>query len=94
MCIKKRAHEHTGPAEASRLSLRDGFTVSFVLSSVNGLSCHRRRADTSAQLDTSVAVSGPHDFAVRIARARQARALRPPHLTATFVTIATRPSFG
>jgi hypothetical protein len=45
-------------------------------------------------LNASVGASGPHDFAVRIARARPARALRPPHLTATFVTIASRPSFG
>jgi hypothetical protein len=29
-----------------------------------------------------------------MARARLLRALRPPHLTATFVTIASRPSFG
>jgi hypothetical protein len=40
-------------------------TVSFVLSPVTGLSCHRRRADRSAKLDTSVGASGPHDFAVR-----------------------------
>ena len=40
-------------------------TVSFVLSPVTGLSCHRRLADTSAKLDTSVGVPGPHDFAVR-----------------------------
>jgi hypothetical protein len=51
-------------------------TVSFVLSSVTGLFCHRRqrisglsapgRADTpSAKLDASVGASGPHDFAVR-----------------------------
>src|ERR1700675_3407428 len=35
-CTKKCAHEHTGSAEASRLSLRDGLTVSFVLSPVTG----------------------------------------------------------
>jgi hypothetical protein len=39
---KECAHEHTGSAEASRLSLRDGFTAYFVLSPVNGLCCHRR----------------------------------------------------
>src|SRR5882757_3653823 len=42
MCTEKCAHEHTGSAEAFRPSLRDGFTVYLVLSSVNGLSCHRR----------------------------------------------------
>src|SRR6267378_1444107 len=32
----KNAHEHTGSAEASRPSLRSGFTAYFVLSPVNG----------------------------------------------------------
>jgi hypothetical protein len=51
-------------------------TVSFALSSVTGLSCHRRSTDmvfvqarlgrlNLRELDTSVGVSGPHDFAVR-----------------------------
>ena len=34
---KEDAHEHTGSAEAVRPSLRNGFTVSFVLSPVTGL---------------------------------------------------------
>src|ERR1700691_1582337 len=37
-------------------------TVSFGLSPVTGLSCHRRLADTSAKLDASVGASGPHDL--------------------------------
>jgi hypothetical protein len=45
-------------------------------------------------LDASVGASGPHDFAVRLMRARQLRIWRPPHLTATPVTIARRPSIG
>jgi len=49
---------------------------------VTGLSCHRHRVDTSTQLDTSVGVSGPHDFAVRFSHARQSLLSRPPHLTA------------
>ena len=40
---KKHAHEHTGPAEAIRLSLRNGFNGCFVLSPAIGLSCHRRQ---------------------------------------------------
>jgi hypothetical protein len=50
-------------------------TVSFVLSPVIGLSCHRHQADmvrppgrarkTTAGLDAGVEASGPHDFAVR-----------------------------
>jgi hypothetical protein len=64
---KKGAHEHTGSAEAVRPSLRDGVTAYFVLSPVIGLSCHRRpqEAGASRELDTSIGVSGPHDFAVR-----------------------------
>jgi hypothetical protein len=42
-------------------------TVSFVLSPVTMLVCHRRLRFTR-QLDTSVGASGPHDFAVRIKR--------------------------
>ena len=91
---KKCAHEHTGSAEAFRLSLRDGFTAYFALSSVNGLSCHRRRRDRLRKLDASVAASGPHDFAVRISRARQSQPSRPPHPTRAFVTCATPLSSG
>jgi hypothetical protein len=46
------------------------------------LFCHRRRRDTSRQLDASTAASGPHDFAVRFMRARLLRTSRPPHPTA------------
>src|SRR4051812_20596083 len=41
-------------------------TVSFVISPVIGLCCHRRFARLSAELDASVEASGPHDFAVRV----------------------------
>ena len=70
---KKNAHEHTGSAEAIRPSLRSGFTAYIALSSVTGLSCHRRpqEAFASHELDTSVGVSGPHDFVVRVSHARQ-----------------------
>ena len=46
----------------------------------------------SRKLDASVAASGPHDFAVRAACVRLSQAPRPPHPTARFVTIASRPS--
>ena len=58
------------------------------------LSCHRHDADCSTSLSASIGAPEPHDFAVRIARVRLSRATRPPHLTATFVTIAIRPSLG
>jgi len=57
-------------------------TVSFVLSPVTGLFCHRRLrtnvlsapgwADSNIrELDASVGASGPHDFAVRSNIVRQ-----------------------
>ena len=42
-------------------------------------------------IDASTATSGPHAFAVRLRRARQAQHQRPPHPRPTFVTCA-RPS--
>ncbi len=47
------------------------FTAYFALSPVTGLFCHRRRRNHFHQLDTSVGVSGPHDFAVRLSAVRQ-----------------------
>jgi hypothetical protein len=69
---KKCAHEHTGSAEAIRHSLRNGFTVSFVLSPVTG--CFATVIPeklASQELDASVGASGPHDFAVRFSAVRQ-----------------------
>jgi hypothetical protein len=40
-------------------------TVSFELSPVIGLFCHRRQRSCLRQLDAGVEASGPHDFAVR-----------------------------
>ena len=63
---EKDAHEHTGSAEAVRPSLRNGFTAYIVLSPVNGfLATVAPKKLASQELDTSVEVSGPHDFAVR-----------------------------
>src|SRR5438270_12675122 len=63
-CTKKCAHEHTGSAETLRPSLRNGFTAYIALSSATGflatVACGYYR-----KLDTSIGVSGPHDFAVR-----------------------------
>ena len=66
-------------------------TVSFELSSVIGLSCHRHLAVTTARFNASVEASGPHDFAVR-KPAPSSEA--PPASTASrpaFVTIAIAP---
>ena len=58
------------------------------------LSCHRHSTGLTAKLDASIGASGPHDFAVRVTRRSSKAHQRPPHPTARFVTIATRPSFG
>ena len=69
-------------------------TVSFVLSSVTGLCCHRRSREALAshELDTSVGVSGPHDFAVRDTGVRLSPLSASTASHRTFVTIASRPS--
>ena len=80
---RERAHEHTGSAETLRPSLRSGFTAYFVLSPVNGsFATVAPKKLASQELDASTATSGPHDFAVRIMRARLLRNPRPPHPTA------------
>ena len=46
---------------------------------MTGLSCHRHRQNFFRQLDASVGASGPHDFAVRLARHSSRARPRPPH---------------
>ena len=73
ICASKSAHEHTGPAGASRPSLRSGFTACFVLSPVNGSIATVVGGISPAQLSASTAAPGPHDFAVRSSTVRQRR---------------------
>jgi hypothetical protein len=63
----KKAHElvTTGSPKQSGIPCTMVLTVSFVLSPVTGLSCHRRQQIITCRLDASVGASGPHDFAVR-----------------------------
>ena len=80
-CEMKRAHErsHHRFARTARHSLRDGLSAYSVLSPVTGLFCHRRSRKNCfpRKLDTSVGVSGPHNFAVRTRlRQRLRRGLR------------------
>jgi len=64
-------------------------TVSFVLSPVTGLFCHRRLR-IFRNLDASVGAPGPHDFAVRISIIRP-RAIRAPDAAASTASRALRP---
>src|SRR5207342_2552584 len=84
---KECAHEHTGPAESIRPSLRNGFTAYSVLSPENGsfASVAPWEAVASRCVDASTATSGPHVFAVRIRAVRQGASAS----TATRPTIVT-----
>jgi len=67
---------------AARASLEPGRSLVYVNTVAPrriGLSCHRRSRLIIRKLDTSVGVSGPHDFAVRISAARLATPSRPSH---------------
>ena len=69
-------------------------TVSFALSPVIGLSCHRHWWNRFRQFDASVEASGPHDFAVRKhAPSSEAPFASTASLPAS-VTIAIRPCKG
>ena len=67
VCSVLVAHEcrHHGHAGSSGIPRAMVLTVSFALSSVIGLFCHRRRRKNFRQLDAGVEASGPHDFSVR-----------------------------
>jgi hypothetical protein len=67
-------------------------TVSFVLSPVIGLSCHRHLRNCFHRLDAGVEASGPHDFAVREKVLSSAAPSASIASRPAFVTIATRPS--
>ena len=67
-------------------------TVSFVLSPVIGLSCHRHLR--FSRLDAGVEASEPHDFAVRVSTVRQVRAGRVHRIPPRVDDVAQRPSVG
>src|SRR5215471_13024451 len=80
----------TGSTGATRPSLRDWFTAYTCSPRRAGLSSHRRLPGRRpCRLDPSVGGSGPHDFAVRLDRARQSQPRRPSPPASTSVT--TRP---
>jgi hypothetical protein len=68
-------------------------TVSFVLSPVIGLVCHRHLARLLTRLDAGVEASGPHDFAVRFSAFRQAR-IHVHRIPSRVDDVAQRPSVG
>jgi hypothetical protein len=83
----------TGSPDQSGLPCAMVLTVSFVLSPVTGLVCHRRERSCLRQLDASVGASGPHDFAVRCKRRSSAPLPRPPHPAPNVRDDGQRPSY-
>jgi hypothetical protein len=91
----KNAHEHTGSAETLRPSLRNGFTAysalpgerAFLPPSPPRSLLFKNLTPASRRQDHTASPSAP-------ACARQPQAARPPHPTARFVTIASRPLIG
>ena len=97
---RKRAHEHTGSAGASRPSLRSGFTAYFVLSPVNGflatvalaaIACRKNLTPAPGCQDHT---TSPYAAALFVGayRAQHCGVHRVPR--PTFQTIMTRPSCG
>jgi len=79
----EKAHElvTTGSPEQPGIPCAMVLAVYFEVSPETGLDCLRplRDARHHRKVDTSVGVSGRHDFAVRIRRTRQLRRTRPSH---------------
>jgi hypothetical protein len=94
VCRKITRVVATGSPVTFRHSLRDGFTVSFVLFPEIGLvvSVVGAMREHCRLLDASVEASEPHDFAVRFAR-RSSFASQSVHRSPrpTFVTIGQTP---
>jgi hypothetical protein len=89
----KKAYEHSPTVTPASPGIPRAMvlTVSFVLSPVIGLSCHRRQRNCFRKLDASVEASGPHDFAVRLTCCSSKAPLASTASRPAFVTIASRP---
>jgi hypothetical protein len=84
VACKKHAAVTTGSAETSRPSLRNGLRLIRDLPGAPGFLATIAHDAFASARDTSVGVSGPHDFAVRPDCARPAPPLRPSQPTSTY----------
>jgi hypothetical protein len=94
--VQKKKHTSvvtTGPPDRPGIPCASGFNGFLrALPGEPGFVATIAYGSSSDELDISVGISGPHDFAVRDERLRLVRQSRPPHPAPTFVTIAKRPS--
>src|SRR6267154_5554229 len=81
-------HGHAGSPGIPRAMV---LTVSFALSPVTGLVCHRHRRSYLRRLDASVGASGPHDFAVHLKRCSSKALSASTASRPASVTIASAP---
>ena len=91
--VVQHAHEYSQRShrKSPGIPARNGFNGFLRDLPGDRLSCHRRLQRLDCKLDASVEASGPHDFSVRIRRARLQHHPRPPHPVPTFVTMANAP---
>jgi len=99
MMVAKLTRVSQVTPEIDRHSPRNGFNGFLRALLGDRLSCHRRFADNSTKLDASIGASGPHDFTVRIRRARLAApsastAFRPTLMTLRNVPLSGRDGRG
>jgi hypothetical protein len=94
MCTEKCAHEHTGPAENTRPSLRNGFTAYVVVVLVRRALLPPSPARTALTNLTPASGAGTTRFCRPPTSRSSSQRPRPPHLTATYVTTADAPPAG
>src|ERR1044072_1429570 len=83
ICANKRAHEHTGQREHSGLPCAMALRLTSCSSRRTALLPPlSQRSFPPTERNATTATSEPHDFAVRIRRARLSCHPRPSHLTA------------
>jgi len=65
VCVKSTRVSNQGYTATAGIPCTMVLTVSFVLSSVTMLGCHRHQWNRFHQLSACIGAPGPHDFAVR-----------------------------